>query len=141
MSFSSLPAVNASFNGLSAVFLLCGFAFIRGKNIPAHRFCMLSAVVCSILFLAGYLTYHAHAGTTYFRNPQWFRPIYLTILATHTVLAAVIVPLVIITLSRALRRRFDIHRKIARWTFPIWLYVSITGVLIYYLLYIKYPQH
>src|SRR5439155_25136250 len=88
-----------------------------------------------------YITYHAHAGTTYFRNPPWFRPIYLTLLTTHTILAVAVVPLVIVTLSRALRARFDLHKKIARWTWPIWIYVSVTGVIVYLLLYQIYRQH
>ena len=141
MSFSDLPAVNASLNGLSAIFLSLGFWFIRRKNIAAHQRCMVSAVVTSILFLACYLTYHFKAGRTVFKDPAWFRPIYLTLLLTHTLLAVTIVPMIIITLSRALRQRFDKHKKVARWTWPLWMYVSVTGVLIYYLLYIKFPQH
>ena len=139
--FSQLPAVNAALNGLSALFLLAGFVCIRNKKVAAHRACMLSAVVCSILFLISYLTYHAKAGTTHFQNPAWFRPYYLTLLTSHTILAATIVPLIIITLSRALRVRFDAHKKLARWTWPLWMYVSVTGVLIYLLLYQIYPQH
>lgn len=146
MTLLDLPAVNGSLNGLSAVFLTAGYVFIRRKNINAHRNCMIAAFVTSTLFLACYLTYHfylayaLHRGPTRFENPAWFRPIYLTILLTHTVLAVVIVPMVFITFSRALRERFDKHRRIARWTWPIWMYVSVTGVLIYYLLYIKYKQ-
>ena len=95
------------------------------------------------MFLAGYLTYHftVQDRATRFRDPAWFRPVYLAILLTHTILAAAIVPMVLITLSRALRERFDAHKRIARWTWPLWMYVSVTGVLIYYLLYIKFPQH
>jgi putative membrane protein len=140
VKFSDLPAVNASLNGLTAIILLAAYYFIRKKNTAAHAKCMLAAVTTSVIFLICYLTYHAKAGTTYFRNPSWFRPIYLTLLITHTILAASIVPLIIITLSRALRQRFDKHKKIARWTWPIWMYVSVTGVIIYYLLYIRYPQ-
>jgi len=140
MKFTDLPALNAFLNGLSAILLTAAFIFVRRKNILAHRRCMLAAVSCSILFLISYLTYHAHAGTTYFRNPPWFRPIYLTLLATHTILAATIIPLIIITLTRAFKARFENHRKIARWTWPLWMYVSVTGVLIYYLLYWKFPQ-
>jgi len=140
MSFADLPKVNASLNALSAVFLVCGFVFIRRKNQAAHKKCMLAAVICSALFLICYLTYHARAGTTYFREPAWFRPIYLTLLTTHTILAVAIVPLIIITLTRGLRRRFDRHRKIARWTWPMWMYVSVTGVVIYFLLYQIFPQ-
>ena len=146
MSFSDLPAVNASLNAASAVCLSAGYYFIRRKNQAAHRNCMLAAFVCSVLFLICYLTYHGyrayvlHQGPTRFLEPAWFRPIYLTILMTHTILAVVIVPLVLVTLSRALKKRFELHRKSARWTWPLWMYVSVTGVLIYYLLYLKFPQ-
>lgn len=146
MSFSDLPAVNASLNAVSAVCLSAGYYFIRRKNQAAHRNCMLAAFMCSVLFLICYLTYHGyrayvlHQGPTRFLEPAWFRPIYLTILMTHTILAVVIVPLVLVTLTRALRKRFELHRKIARWTWPLWMYVSVTGVLIYYLLYLKFPQ-
>jgi uncharacterized membrane protein YozB (DUF420 family) len=147
MSLAGLPVVNAFLNGLSAVFLAAGYCFIRRKNMRAHRNCMVTAFAASILFLACYITYHSylafhlHRGPTVFNNPAWFRPIYLTILLTHTVLAIAIVPLAIITLSRALRSRFDRHRKIARWTWPLWMYVSVTGVLIYLLLYRIFPQN
>jgi uncharacterized membrane protein YozB (DUF420 family) len=140
MSFSDLPAVNACLNGLSAIFLTAGWFFIRRKDQAAHWKCMLAAVVTSALFLTCYLIYHAKAGRTVFKDPQWFRPFYLAILLTHTVLAVVIVPLVLVTLSRALRQRFDWHKKIARWTWPIWMYVSVTGVVIYLLLYGIFPQ-
>ena len=140
MSISELPAVNASLNGLSAIFLLAGYLCIRNKNQVAHQRWMTAAVVTSTLFLISYLTYHAHAGRTVFKEPAGFRPIYLTLLLTHTILAVTIVPLVIITLSRALRLRFDLHRKIARWTWPLWMYVSVTGVVIYLLLYKIFPQ-
>jgi uncharacterized membrane protein YozB (DUF420 family) len=141
VTFSDLPAVNASLNGLSAVFLSLGFWFIRRKNIAAHRRCMLSAVATSTLFLICYLTYHFKAGRTVFRDPAWFKNIYRTLLLSHTLLAVIIVPMVIITLSRALRQRFDKHKKIARWTWPLWMYVSVTGVVIYFLLYQIFPQH
>jgi len=141
MSLNDLPACNAFFNGLAAIFLTAGFVFIRRKNRAAHQKCMLAAVCSSVLFLIGYLTYHFGGhGLTKFQNPPWFRPIYLTLLLTHTVLAATIVPLIIITLTRALRERFDAHRRIARWTWPLWMYVSITGVVIYFLLYQIFPQ-
>jgi putative membrane protein len=141
MSLHDLPALNATLNGSAAIFLGAGYAFIRRKNQTAHRNCMIAAVCVSVLFLASYLTYHFGVhGVTHFRDPAWFRPIYLTLLLTHTVLAAAIVPMIIITLSRALRQRFDKHKKIARWTWPMWMYVSVTGVLIYWLLYIKFPQ-
>jgi uncharacterized membrane protein YozB (DUF420 family) len=146
MSIMQLPAVNASLNGLSAVLLGAGYYFIRQKRKIAHRNCMIAAFVSSILFLCCYITYHTylakvlHRGPTVFKDPAWFRPIYLTILISHTILAVVIVPMALITLSRALKARFEAHKKIARWTWPLWMYVSVTGVLIYYLLYWKFPQ-
>jgi len=141
MTLNDLPAVNASFNGLAAIFLTAGFIFIHQKNQQAHSRCMIAAVISSALFLAGYLTYHFGVhGVTKFQNPAWFRPFYLTLLLTHTTLAVVIVPLIIITFTRALRQRFDAHRKIARWTWPLWMYVSVTGVIIYLLLYQIFPQ-
>ena len=146
MSIYDLPAVNASLNGLSAILLTIGFIFIRQKKITAHRNCMISAFCVSVIFLICYLTYHTylgvvlHKGPTRFLNPLWFRPIYLTILLTHTVLAIVIVPMILITLFRALRERFDKHKKIARWTLPLWMYVSVTGVVVYLLLYRIFPQ-
>ncbi|HEX3626504.1 MAG TPA: DUF420 domain-containing protein [Verrucomicrobiae bacterium] len=146
MSIYDLPAVNASLNGLSAVFLTAGFIFIRQKKIIAHRNCMISAFCVSVIFLICYLTYHSylavvlHQGPTRFLNPSWFRPIYLVILTTHSLLAMVIVPMVLITLSRGLRERFEMHKKIARWTWPLWMYVSVTGVLVYLLLYRIFPQ-
>jgi uncharacterized membrane protein YozB (DUF420 family) len=140
MTFSDLPAVNASLNGLSAVFLVAGYICIRQKNQLAHERWMKAALTTSALFLVCYLVYHAKAGRTIFREPAWFRPIYLTLLLTHTVLAVTIVPMIIITLTRALRLRFDAHRRIARWTWPLWMYVSVTGVVIYLLLYRIFPQ-
>jgi len=146
MSIYDLPAVNASLNGLSAIFLTLGFIFVKRGNKIAHRNCMISAFVTSIIFLSCYLTYHGylayelHRGPTRFLNPEWFRPIYLSILITHTILAIVIVPMILITLSRALRERFDAHKRIARWTWPLWMYVSVTGVIVYLLLYKIFPQ-
>lgn len=140
MTWHDLPAVNASLNGLSAVLLTAGYVCIRRGKMAAHRKFMLGAVTASTLFLACYLYYHYHAGRTIFRDPAWFRPIYLTLLLTHTVLAVTIVPLIGVTLSRALRERFALHKKIARWTWPLWMYVSLTGVLIYFLLYHLFPQ-
>ena len=117
MSFSDLPAVNAGLNGLSAVLLTFGFYFIRRKNMIAHRNCMIAALVSSVIFLACYLTYHFTVRTvTRFHDPAWFRPYYLAILISHTILAATIGPMIIITAIRAFRERFDQHRKIARWT-------------------------
>jgi uncharacterized membrane protein YozB (DUF420 family) len=141
MTYSDLPLINASLNGASAVLLTSGFIFIRRKQQAAHANCMIAAVICSIVFLICYLTYHAHVGATHFREPAWFRPYYLTLLISHTILAVIIVPLVIITVTFALRGRFASHKKIARWTWPIWMYVSVTGVLVYLLLYQIYPQH
>ncbi|HLP76578.1 MAG TPA: DUF420 domain-containing protein [Candidatus Paceibacterota bacterium] len=146
MTLLDLPAVNASLNGLSAVFLAAGYVFIRRKNQTAHRNCMIGAFVTSAIFLACYLVYHGyvawvlHRGPTRFVNPPEWRWVYLAILLTHTVLAMVIVPMIFISLSRALRERFDKHRKIARWTWPLWMYVSVTGVVIYLMLYQIFPQ-
>ena len=140
MTLSDLPAVNAALNTLSTIFLTCGYIFIRRQRQVAHRNCMIGAVISSALFLTCYLIYHYNAGRTVFRDPAWFRPIYLTILLTHTILAVVIVPMVLTTLYHAARRQFERHKKIARWTWPIWMYVSITGVLIYFLLYHVFPQ-
>jgi len=147
MTPADLPAVNASLNALSAAFLSAGYYLIRRGNRTAHRNCMLAAFVASTLFLACYLTYHTylayylHKGPTVFRDPAWFQPIYLAILLSHSLLAIVIVPLALMTLWRALRQRFERHKKIARWTWPLWMYVSVTGVVIYLLLYQIFPQH
>jgi len=134
----SLPAVNATLNGACTVFLVAGYAFIRNRKIDLHRFCMVTAFLCSTVFLVLYLYFHFHAGLIRFGGQGWIRPVYFTILITHTTLAIVIVPLVLMTLTRALRERFVQHRAIARWTLPLWLYVSITGVVVYWLLYIAY---
>ncbi len=135
LDLSIIPTVDAFLNATSAVLLGFGYYFIRRKNIRAHKACMLGAVGTSTLFLACYLTYHFSHGTTRFAGTGTVRAVYLTILGTHTVLAAAIVPLVLVTLVRALRERFDLHKRIARWTLPIWLYVSITGVIVYWMLY------
>ncbi len=141
MTIMDLPAVNGSLNGLSAIFLTGGYVFIRRGNRAAHRNCMIAAFVTSTLFLACYLTYHFYHGVTVFKDPTWFRPIYLAILYPHLILAIVMLPLIFMSLSRALKQRFALHKKIARWTWPIWMYVSVTGVLIYLLLYQIFPQH
>jgi len=133
--FSIFPVINATLNGASAVLLTTGRVFIGRGRVSAHRACMLTAVATSSLFLASYLYYHAHVGSVHFPGQGWSRPLYFTILISHTLLAAAVVPLVIITMTRGLRARFDRHRALARWTFPIWLYVSITGVVIYFMLY------
>jgi putative membrane protein len=130
-----LPAVNAVLNTVAACCLLAGYRFIRTGRVRAHRRAMISALTASILFLVSYLTYHAQAGTTRFVTPGAARAVYLTVLGTHTVLAAAIVPLVVTTLILALRGRFAAHRRLARWTFPLWMYVSVTGVVIYLMLY------
>jgi uncharacterized membrane protein YozB (DUF420 family) len=133
--YAMFPAINASFNGASAVLLLIGRWFIAQKKIAAHRATMITALVTSSLFLACYLYYHAHVGSVHFPGTGVWRTVYFTILISHTILAATVVPLVLVTLSRALKRRFPQHRAIARWTFPIWLYVSVTGVIVYVMLY------
>ncbi|MCL4788652.1 MAG: DUF420 domain-containing protein [Verrucomicrobia bacterium] len=140
MSFSDLPAVNACLNSLSAVLLVLGFRFIKAGNRTAHRNCMLAACGTSLLFLACYLTYHEWmrrtTGVAHTKFPEhWFRPIYLVILFTHLVAAIAILPLVLFTLFRALKGDFERHKKVARWTWPLWMYVSVTGVMIYVLLY------
>jgi len=135
LQLSDLPTVNAALNAASAALLTLGFIFIRRGNVRAHKACMLSAVATSTLFLACYLTYHYFHGTTRFTGQGMVRPLYFAILITHTVLAAAIVPLVLMTLYRALRGRFELHRRIARWTLPAWLYVSVTGVVVYWMLY------
>ncbi len=135
MTAAQLPTLNAALNTLSAVFLCAGYFFIRSHNRDAHQRCMMAAIACSTLFLVSYLTYHFQVGSVGFKGQGWIRPVYFAILITHTILAAAVVPLVLVTFIRALRERFDAHRRIARWTFPIWLYVSITGVVIYLMLY------
>lgn len=135
----SAPALNAILNSSSAVFLATGYVQIRRRRITSHRACMFLALFCSAAFLASYVIFHARAGIIHFGGQGWIRPVYFTLLTTHTVLAIIIVPLAIVTLSRALAQEFDRHRRIARWTFPIWLYVSVTGVIVYFLLYRLYP--
>jgi uncharacterized membrane protein YozB (DUF420 family) len=135
ITVSQLPTLNAALNTLSAVFLCAGYLFIRAKNMRAHRACMMSAFTCSIFFLVSYLIYHYQVGSVPFKGQGSIRVIYFVILITHTILATAVAPLALITLFRALRQKFDAHRRIARWTFPIWLYVSITGVIVYLMLY------
>jgi putative membrane protein len=135
ISTAYLPTVNAALNSLSAVLLVRGFLYIRSNNRHAHKSCMLAALVCSTLFLVSYLSYHYQVGSIPFKGQGWVRPIYFAILLSHTILAAVVVPLALITLTRGLRQRFDAHRRIARWTFPVWLYVSVTGVVVYWMVY------
>jgi len=133
--FAIFPVINATLNGTSAVLLVTAHHQIKSGKIAAHRALMLTAVATSTLFLISYLYYHYHVGSVKFQGHGWARRVYFTILISHTILAAAIVPLVIITLSHALRQRFDRHRAIARWTYPLWLYVSVTGVVIYFMLY------
>jgi len=135
ISVSQLPAVNAALNSLSAILLVSGYLFIKSRNIKVHKACMLSAFGSSVLFLVSYLVYHYQVGSVPFKGQGSIRLVYFTILLTHTILATTVVPLALVTLFRAFRERFDAHRRIARWTFPIWLYVSVTGVIVYWMLY------
>jgi len=146
MTLADLPVVNACLNGLSTLFLTAGYVYIKRQKQNAHRNCMIAAFVTSTLFLICYITYHTyiayvlHRGPTRFLDPAWFRPIYLAILGTHTILAVVIVPMVLMSLARGLRGDFERHKRISRWTWPLWMYVSVTGVVIYLLLYQIFPQ-
>jgi protein SCO1 len=133
--YAIYPVINATLNGTSGVLLLVGRSLIMRGRVAAHRAVMITALVTSSLFLTSYLYYHYHVGSVRFQGQGFWRPVYFTILVSHTILAAVIVPLIIITLVRALRERYDRHRAIARWTFPLWLYVSVTGVIVYFMLY------
>ena len=135
MTLRDLPALNAALNAAAALALLVGFWLIRRGRWRAHRAAMVTALVLSAAFLASYLVYHFNVGSVRFSGEGWVRRLYLGILLTHTVLAAAVPVLALITLSRALRRHFPRHRAIARWTLPIWLYVSVTGVVIYWMLY------
>jgi uncharacterized membrane protein YozB (DUF420 family) len=139
MTTTDLPALNATLNGLSTVLLAAGFLFIRRKQVSHHKLCMLVALGISALFLISYVIYHALHGSTKFIDPGPLRWVYYTILLTHVVLAAAILPMVLITIHRALRGRYDAHRRIARWTWPLWMYVSVTGVLVYLMLYKWFP--
>jgi uncharacterized membrane protein YozB (DUF420 family) len=135
MGFRDLPVLNACLNATSAVLLVWGLTLIRRKRIEMHRRVMLTAFGVSCLFLVSYVVYHYHAGSVRFQRTGAIRTLYLSILASHTVLAAAVPPLAIVTLTRALREKFDRHRRIARWTLPVWLYVSVTGVVVYWMLY------
>ena len=141
LTLRALPTLNATLNATSAVLLALGYRFIRRRRIAAHRACMLAAFGVSIVFLVSYLVYHVQVGSVRFPWTGWVRGLYLTILATHTVLAALVPPLAIITLYRALGGQFERHRRIARWTFPIWFYVSVTGVVVYWMLYVLAGAH
>jgi len=135
MTLADMPALNAGLNAASFCLLLAGFFFVRARRLSAHRNCMLAALACSTVFLACYLVYHARVGSVRFTGQGPIRALYFSVLATHTVLAALIVPLVLVTLVRALRSSFEAHRRIARLTLPLWAYVSITGVVVYWMLY------
>ena len=135
MTVTDLPALNATLNAISFVFLLTGYLFIRRGQRDQHRLCMIGALVMSALFLTSYVIYHFNVGSVPFRRTGWIRTVYFAVLVPHVILAAAIVPLVVITVSRALSKRFDRHRVIARWTLPLWMYVSITGVIVYVMLY------
>jgi len=135
LSIHDLPALNGTLNAIAAVLLTVGWVFVRRRNIAGHRACMLAAFGVSAAFLTSYLVYHANVGSVPFEGRGAIRVVYFTILISHILLAAAILPLALITLSRALAARFDRHRAIARWTLPIWLYVSVTGVVIYVMLY------
>jgi len=135
MTVHDLPAVNASLNALSGVLLLIGYVLIRNRRIEQHRKFMLAAFAASSLFLVFYVIYHAQVGSVRFTRQGFVRPLYFTVLITHVTLAAAVLPLALVTLSRGLAARYNAHRRIARWTFPIWMYVSVTGVLVYVLLY------
>jgi uncharacterized membrane protein YozB (DUF420 family) len=133
-----LATVNATLNGIAAVFLAAGFYFIKRRRISAHRVCMIIAFVVSVVFLVCYLAYHYQVGDVRFQGHGAVRPVYFTILISHIILAVTTVPLAIFTLARALRARFDAHRRIARWTWPVWMYVSVTGVIVYLMVYLIY---
>lgn len=136
---SSLPTLNAALNATSAVCLLVGYFFIRRKRVSAHKAAMVSAFLVSTLFLTSYLYYHYHHGATPFPGRGWVRTMYFAILIPHVTLAAAILPLALVTLYRAWRGQFDRHKRIARWTLPLWLFVSVTGVIVYWMLYHLYP--
>ena len=135
MDVRDLPALNATLNSISTMLLLFGYYFIKRKEIERHRLCMVLAFLTSCLFLVSYLIYHYYAGSVPFHGQGWIRSVYFTILITHIVLAATVPVLALITLYRALKRDFKRHRAIARWAWPIWMYVSVTGVMVYVMLY------
>jgi uncharacterized membrane protein YozB (DUF420 family) len=135
LPYSYFPVIDAALNGTSAVLVASGVVLIKRGQREAHKRAMIAAVITSSLFLVCYLYYHAHVGSVHFQGQGWSRPVYFSILISHTILAAVIVPFVLVTLTRGLRGRYDRHKRSARWTYPMWLYVSITGVIIYFMLY------
>jgi putative membrane protein len=140
MDITQFPKINATLNFLSAALLLIGYIYISKGNQRAHRNCMVAAFCTSSLFLVCYLYYHYHARSTKFLEPAWFKPIYLVILVTHIILAVAMLPAIFATFLYALKGRFETHKKFARWTWPVWMYVSVTGVVIYLLLYQIFPQ-
>ena len=135
VSVTDLPAVNASLNAISTVLLLTGYVFIRRGERQKHKACMIAALATSTLFLTSYVIYHAQVGSVPFKGTGWIRTVYFAVLIPHVILAAAIVPPILITASRGLSAKYDKHRRIARWTLPLWLYVSITGVIVYLMLY------
>ena len=135
LSVADLPSLNAILNATSAVLITAGVYFIKQRRIEAHKRCMVAALLVSAAFLTSYVIYHLNVGSVPFQGQGWIRPVYFFILITHIILAAVILPMVLRTAYLALRGRFDKHVRIARWTFPLWLYVSVTGVLVYLMLY------
>lgn len=135
MTVTDLPALNASLNALSTVLLVTGYIFIRRRERQKHKACMIAALVTSALFLTSYVIYHAQVGSVPFKGTGWIRTVYFAVLIPHVILAAAIVPPILITVSRGLSAKYDKHRRIARWTLPLWLYVSITGVIVYLMLY------
>ena len=135
MSVTDLPALNASLNAISTVLLVTGYVFIRRRERQKHKACMIAALVTSALFLTSYVIYHAQVGSVPFKGTGWIRTLYFVVLIPHVILAAAIVPPILITVSRALSAKYDKHRRIARWTLPLWLYVSVTGVIVYLMLY------
>src|SRR5215831_15872920 len=135
IGISDLATVNATLNGTAAILIGSGFYFIKRKNIQAHKACMVSAVVVSALFLTSYLIYHYNVGNVRFTKQGWIRNVYFPLLITHTILAAVVLPMVLRTVFLAAKGRFGQHVRVARWTFPVWMYVSVTGVVVYLLLY------
>jgi uncharacterized membrane protein YozB (DUF420 family) len=135
MTVTDLPALNATLNSISTVLLLIGYVFIRRGERQKHKACMIAALVTSALFLTSYVIYHAQVGSVPFKGTGWIRTVYFAVLIPHVILAAAIVPPILITASRGLSAKYDKHRRIARWTLPLWLYVSVTGVIVYLMLY------
>lgn len=135
MTVTDLPALNATLNAISTVLLVTGYVFIRRGERQKHKACMIAALITSALFLTSYVIYHAQVGSVPFKGTGWIRTLYFVVLIPHVILAAAIVPPILITVSRALSAKYDKHRRIARWTLPLWLYVSVTGVMVYLMLY------